>query len=312
MKQYLAPIALVLVVMAGALWALSARLAGAPGEPACTEETKVCPDGSSVGRSGPNCEFAACPVATATSTPVKPKPVQTGIAIGKSATIHGVTIGVLELVEDSRCPVDVMCIWAGTVRVRASINAMNRDFTFKLGEPQVIANATITLTSVVPAQKNSRQQVLASDYRFLFTVVPINGEPVACTMEAKQCPDGSYVSRSGPKCEFALCPTEGSTSGVRGNVLLGPTCPVVKNPPDPACADKPYATTLQVFRAGESAIYAEGKSDAKGYFEISIPKGSYVIKATGGTTLPRCADASVNIVAGQYASTTISCDTGIR
>ncbi len=28
---------------------------------ACTEEAKVCPDGSSVGREGPNCEFAACP-----------------------------------------------------------------------------------------------------------------------------------------------------------------------------------------------------------------------------------------------------------
>ena len=29
---------------------------------------------------------------------------------------------------------------------------------------------------------------------------------VACTMEAKLCPDGSYVGRSGPKCEFAKCP----------------------------------------------------------------------------------------------------------
>jgi hypothetical protein len=31
-------------------------------------------------------------------------------------------------------------------------------------------------------------------------------KPVACTMEAKICPDGSYVGRTGPKCEFALCP----------------------------------------------------------------------------------------------------------
>ena len=28
----------------------------------------------------------------------------------------------------------------------------------------------------------------------------------ACTEEGKQCPDGSYVSRSGPNCEFAGCP----------------------------------------------------------------------------------------------------------
>ncbi|MEI7498595.1 MAG: hypothetical protein WCK11_04945 [Candidatus Falkowbacteria bacterium] len=28
---------------------------------ACTEEAKVCPDGSVVGRTGPKCEFASCP-----------------------------------------------------------------------------------------------------------------------------------------------------------------------------------------------------------------------------------------------------------
>jgi hypothetical protein len=30
--------------------------------------------------------------------------------------------------------------------------------------------------------------------------------PVACTMDAKQCPNGSYVGRVAPKCEFAKCP----------------------------------------------------------------------------------------------------------
>ncbi len=30
--------------------------------------------------------------------------------------------------------------------------------------------------------------------------------PVACTADAKQCPDGSYVGRTGPKCEFTACP----------------------------------------------------------------------------------------------------------
>lgn len=27
----------------------------------CTQEVKVCPDGSAVGRTGPNCEFTKCP-----------------------------------------------------------------------------------------------------------------------------------------------------------------------------------------------------------------------------------------------------------
>lgn len=31
---------------------------------------------------------------------------------------------------------------------------------------------------------------------------------VACTQEAKLCPDGSYVGRTGPNCEFAQCPGE--------------------------------------------------------------------------------------------------------
>lgn len=33
-------------------------------------------------------------------------------------------------------------------------------------------------------------------------------EPVYCTQEAKLCPDGSYVGRTGPNCEFAPCPSE--------------------------------------------------------------------------------------------------------
>src|SRR5262245_52347908 len=34
---------------------------------------------------------------------------------------------------------------------------------------------------------------------------PPGGPGQACTEEAKQCPDGSYVSRTGPNCEFAAC-----------------------------------------------------------------------------------------------------------
>ena len=35
-----------------------------PKSVACTQEAKICPDGSTVSRSGPNCEFAECPVVT--------------------------------------------------------------------------------------------------------------------------------------------------------------------------------------------------------------------------------------------------------
>jgi hypothetical protein len=36
----------------------------------------------------------------------------------------------------------------------------------------------------------------------------IGQKPVACTMEAKICPDGSSVGRTGPNCEFADCPDQ--------------------------------------------------------------------------------------------------------
>jgi hypothetical protein len=38
------------------------------------------------------------------------------------------------------------------------------------------------------------------------TPAPSEPDMVACTMEAKLCPDGSYVGRQGPRCEFAPCP----------------------------------------------------------------------------------------------------------
>jgi len=33
-----------------------------------------------------------------------------------------------------------------------------------------------------------------------------SASPVACTQEAKLCPDGTAVGRTGPKCEFEACP----------------------------------------------------------------------------------------------------------
>ncbi len=148
----------------------------------------------------------------------------------------------------------------------------------------------------------------------------------ACTQEAKICPDGSAVGRTGPNCEFTACPeatatssTEGGggnilpyTSGVRGIVSLGPTCPVMREPPDPQCADKPYATAVLVYRAGAKVPFAIGNSDASGAFTFSLPPGSYTLTAGGDKTLPRCAGADVTIAVGGYVTTNISCDTGIR
>ncbi len=43
-------------------------------------------------------------------------------------------------------------------------------------------------------------------YKLNSTTNNNNNNHLACTEEAMLCPDGSYVGRTGPNCEFALCP----------------------------------------------------------------------------------------------------------
>ena len=148
-------------------------------------------------------------------------------------------------------------------------------------------------------------------------------QPIACTLEAKICPDGSAVGRTGPSCEFALCPPlndgdggEGIlpyNSGVRGAVLLGPICPVMQNPPDPQCADKPYQTAIIVFRASNTTnAFASTQSGEDGRFEISLPPGDYVLRPAGKNPFPYCSEQTVTVEPDAYTETNISCDTGIR
>lgn len=51
--------------------------------------------------------------------------------------------------------------------------------------------------------------------------VPIDNNQVVCTMEAKLCPDGSYVGRTGPKCEFTPCPEDKNVQAVKEFTISG-------------------------------------------------------------------------------------------
>jgi hypothetical protein len=62
MKSLLAGIVLILVIgLGGFMYRNAIENRSQPPQSACTLEAKLCPDGSSVGREGPNCEFKACP-----------------------------------------------------------------------------------------------------------------------------------------------------------------------------------------------------------------------------------------------------------
>ncbi|MBI2121040.1 MAG: hypothetical protein HYT94_05450 [Parcubacteria group bacterium] len=54
---------------------------------ACPQDAKLCPDGSSVGRTGPNCEFSACPIPVSSeprACPQDAKVCQDGSAVGRT------------------------------------------------------------------------------------------------------------------------------------------------------------------------------------------------------------------------------------
>ena len=65
MQQFFIGILIIILIGIGAFLYRGAKehsvtVVPTPNAQACTQEAKVCPDGTSVGRTGPNCEFAAC------------------------------------------------------------------------------------------------------------------------------------------------------------------------------------------------------------------------------------------------------------
>lgn len=154
------------MVIVVALWAANVRVAQAPieGGKACTEEAKICPDGSAVGRTGPNCEFAECPI-TVTG------PITLEARIGQEVSGLGVRITPTKVIQDSRCPSDVQCIQAGTVRVRtklaSGLGEAPQEFT--IGQPITTEAERVTLISVSPYPK-AGVPIPESEYVFRFEV----------------------------------------------------------------------------------------------------------------------------------------------
>ena len=141
---------------------------------ACTMEAKLCPDGVTyVGRQGPNCEFAACPtVSTTTNSGATSSPTTVEAKINKKVATGSISLTVLEVVEDSRCPTDVQCIQAGTVRVKVLLASGLGEgaITMTLNTPITTEAEEITLVSVTPT-KLSTHATAASEYTFTFKIV---------------------------------------------------------------------------------------------------------------------------------------------
>lgn len=94
---------------------------------------------------------------------------------------------------------------------------------------------------------------------------------IFCTQEAKICPDGSYVSRTGPNCEFAACPG--------GSVLPPSTFSL----PD----GQEIVSTERIEATPETSAYYEVKTKKKArlFFLIPVrPEITYSVNSETGAS----------------------------
>ncbi|NOY57228.1 MAG: carboxypeptidase regulatory-like domain-containing protein [Actinobacteria bacterium] len=67
------------------------------------------------------------------------------------------------------------------------------------------------------------------------------------------------------------------TFSVQGHVHAGPTCPVMREPPDPDCADRPVVgAELLVWGPADNEV-ARTRTDGQGRFSLDLPAGTYTL-----------------------------------
>lgn len=106
--------------------------------------------------------------------------------------------------------------------------------------------------------------------------------------------------------------TPTAPSGIRGTVILGPTCPVGEpGSTDPINCLTPYAAQL-VILDGQNEVAGRITSGDDGRFEIALAPGDYVITPIGGDPYPIAQPVAVVVTAGEFTEVQVNYDTGIR
>jgi hypothetical protein len=103
-----------------------------------------------------------------------------------------------------------------------------------------------------------------------------------------------------------------SSSGVRGQVLLGPTCPVEQE--GSPCPDEPVGG-VEVRALTDREAIAQTTSGEDGRFELELPPGRYtleaVVAADGGPGM-FAKPVAVTVTGGTFVEVVVPVDSGIR
>jgi hypothetical protein len=98
-------------------------------------------------------------------------------------------------------------------------------------------------------------------------------------------------------------------SGIEGQVLIGPMCPVVQAGQE--CPDEPYRATLTV-KNRDGLQIAQFQTDDRGRFNIPLVPGEYILHPESPNRIPFASDQSFNVETGRFTRIAVHYDSGIR
>lgn len=93
------------------------------------------------------------------------------VALGQAVQVGALVVTPQEVVEDSRCPINARCIWAGRLIVKTRIDGQGWRETadLTLGEPYATHDVGLALTSGEPGREaGAGKETKPADYRFTY------------------------------------------------------------------------------------------------------------------------------------------------
>lgn len=99
-------------------------------------------------------------------------PVMGAVGFGQTAHVGPYLVRPIALVEDSRCPINARCIWAGRLVIRATVTlsggAEQLRTNLTLGSPLTVGPDQLTLVSGEPGRAGGEEHPSARRFTFAY------------------------------------------------------------------------------------------------------------------------------------------------